>query len=150
MLKMQYQERMTVDEISNRMSLRLPQHEALKILADIMASDFSMSDTELEKHINAKYPIFKEFERDFPSLTFALATGVGKTRLMGAFMLYLYRNFGIKNFFIVAPNLTIYEKLKKDFGEPNHPKYVFNGIQQFAQQPPLIVTGENFKGTNPL
>jgi len=28
------------------------------------------------------------FERDFPSLCFALAIGVGKTRLMGAFIAY--------------------------------------------------------------
>lgn len=37
------------------------------------------------------------------SLTFALATGVGKTRLMGAFIAYLYTQHGIKNFFVVAP-----------------------------------------------
>ena len=31
-----------------------------------------------------------EFERDFPSFCFVLATGVGKTRLIGAFIAYLY------------------------------------------------------------
>ena len=35
-------------------------------------------------------PKVTDFERDFPSLCFALATGVGKTRLMGAFITYLY------------------------------------------------------------
>ena len=35
-----------------------------------------------------------DFERDFPSLCFALATGVGKTRLMGAFIAYLHRPRG--------------------------------------------------------
>jgi len=36
--------------------------------------------------IQQVFPEVADFERDFPSLCFALATGVGKTRLMGAFM----------------------------------------------------------------
>jgi type III restriction enzyme len=32
------------------------------------------------------YSSITDFERGFPSLCFALATGVGKTRLMGAFI----------------------------------------------------------------
>ena len=36
-----------------------------------------------------EFPSVTDFERDFPSLCFALATGVGKTRLMGAFIAYL-------------------------------------------------------------
>lgn len=31
--------------------------------------------------------------------------------LTGAFITYLYLNHGIKNFFVVAPNLTVYNKL---------------------------------------
>jgi hypothetical protein len=42
---------------------------------------------------------------------FALATGVGKTRLMGAFITYLFKAEGIRHFFVLAPNLTIYNKL---------------------------------------
>ena len=40
--------------------------------------------------IRAEFPGVTDFEREFPSLCFALATGVGKTRLMGAFVSYLY------------------------------------------------------------
>ena len=72
-----------------------------------------------------------DFEREFPSLCFALATGVGKTRLMGAFISYLHLAHGINNFFVMAPNLTIYNKLIADF-TPNTPKYVFKGIAEFA------------------
>ena len=61
-----------------------------------------------------------DFEREFPSLCFALATGVGKTRLMGAFISYLHLAYGIDNFFVLAPNLTIYNKLITDF-TPNTP-----------------------------
>jgi type III restriction enzyme len=44
------------------------------------------------------------------------------------------------------PNLTIYNKLITDFTR-NTPKYVFKGIAEFAQQPPLIITGDNYDQT---
>jgi len=65
--------------------------------------------------INGEFPQVTDFEREFPSLCFALATGVGKTRLMGAFISYLHLAHGFKNFFVLAPNLTIYNKLITDF-----------------------------------
>ncbi len=67
------------------------------------------------------YPSVTDFERGFPSLCFSLATGVGKTRLMGAFIAYLHLDRGLSDFFILAPNLTIYNKLIADF-TPNTPK----------------------------
>jgi type III restriction enzyme len=85
-----------------------------------------------------------DFEREFPSLCFALATGVGKTRLMGAFISYLHQAHGINNFFVLAPNLTIYSKLIADF-TPNTPKYVFTGIAEFATSAPTIITGDNYE-----
>ena len=45
-----------------------------------------------------------DFEREFPSLCFALATGVGETRLMGAFISYLHLTHGINNFFVLRLN----------------------------------------------
>ncbi|HMZ01765.1 MAG TPA: DEAD/DEAH box helicase family protein, partial [Burkholderiaceae bacterium] len=48
--------------------------------------------------------------------------------------------------FVLAPNLTIYNKLIADFTR-NTPKYVFKGIAEFAQQPPLIITGDNYDQT---
>ena len=105
----------TVDYISGCMSLRKPQKRSLKILDDILDEVELKKDLDLNAALRAVhdiYPTCSNFERDFMSLTFALATGVGKTRLMGAFITYLYTQKGIKNFFVVAPNLTIYEKLK--------------------------------------
>jgi hypothetical protein len=52
----------------------------------------------------AEFPTLEDFEREFPSLCFALATGVGKTRLMGAFISYLHLVRGFKHFFIFAAN----------------------------------------------
>lgn len=57
-----------------------------------------------------------------------IATGVGKTRLMGAMIAYLHAEKGIKNFMVLAPNLTIYNKLKTDF-TPNTEKYVFPWVE---------------------
>ena len=84
------------------------------------------------------------FERDFMSLTFALATGVGKTRLMGAFIAYLYTQHNIKNFFVVAPNTTIYNKLCRDLNDNNSPKYVFRGLSCFVNAP-QVITGEDYR-----
>jgi type III restriction enzyme len=61
--------------------------------------------------IQSEFASVTNFEREFPSICFALATGVGNTRLMGAFISYLYLAHGIGNFFVLAPNLTIYNKL---------------------------------------
>ena len=138
----------TVDYISGCMSLRKPQKRSLKILADILDEIELAKDIDLDKalrDVHDMYPTCSNFERDFMSLTFALATGVGKTRLMGAFITYLYTQKGIKNFFVVAPNLTIYEKLKQDLGNPSSEKYVFRGIGCFKSMLPNLITGENYR-----
>lgn len=98
--------------------------------------------------VRAKFLTATSFEREFPSICFALATGVGKTRLMAAIMAYLHRVKKVNNFFVVAPNRTIYEKLKKDFSIAYPEKYVFSGLDDFAAQPHLI-DGDNFNEFNP-
>lgn len=108
--------------------------------ASSIASDFYADDL---KNAQEYFKTLSSFERDFPSVCFALATGIGKTRLMGACIAYLRYEKGIKNFFVMAPNLTIYRKLKSDLGNPSNPKYVFKGLDLFVN-PPRIVDGENY------
>lgn len=75
----------TTDYISGVMSLRKPQEKSLKILEKIVNSVMLRKGMNLKAAlgaVHAMYPICSDFERDFMSLTFALATGVGKTRLM--------------------------------------------------------------------
>lgn len=137
----------TTDYISGVMSLRKPQEKSLKILEEIMSSINVQKNMNLKVAlggVHALYPICTDFERDFMSLTFALATGVGKTRLMGAFIAYLYTQHNIKNFFVVAPNTTIYEKLKKDLSDSSNSKYVFKGLGCF-NTPPQIITDDDYK-----
>ena len=134
--------------IRNRLSLRRPQEVSLNILADLTDKLTLQKNAdltgELEK-VNSAYPICTDFERNFPSLCFALATGVGKTRLMGAFITYLYLVKGMKHFFVLAPNLTIYNKLMADFKDSTNPKYVFRGIGEFATVRPRVITGEDYQ-----
>jgi len=136
-----------VNAISNRLSLRPPQRDSLEILArvcDIISLEKDGNTAQALEVIKSEFASIEDFERDFPSLCFALATGVGKTRLMGAFISYLFMSEGIRHFFVLSPNLTIYNKLIADF-TPNTPKYVFQGISEFAVKPPLLITGDNYE-----
>jgi type III restriction enzyme len=137
--------------VTGRLSLRPPQAESLTKLVRALDAAPELLNHERDvsailSTLKAEFPTLSDFEREFPSLCFALATGVGKTRLMGAFIAYLHLAHGINNFFVLAPNLTIYNKLITDFTR-NTPKYVFKGIAEFAQQPPLIITGDNYDQT---
>ena len=137
----------TVRTISQRLSLRKPQTDSLEILADIVTKMELTKGGDTAAVLDAIhdfYPGVEAFEHDFPSICFAIATGIGKTRLMGAFISYLYLVGKSRHFFVLAPNKTIYEKLISDFS-PDSPKYVFKGIAEFAANPPLIVTGDNYQ-----
>jgi len=140
-----------VNAIAGRLSLRAPQRRSLEILDRIteIAPPGKGADVAAAlEAIRSEFPTVTDFEREFPSLCFALATGVGKTRLMGAFVSYLHLAHGINNFFVLAPNLTIYNKLIGDF-TPNTPKYVFKGIDAFATNAPAIITGDNYDQRDP-
>ncbi|MDE5800995.1 MAG: DEAD/DEAH box helicase family protein [Paramuribaculum sp.] len=145
-----------VNYIRQRLSLRKPLADALELTSRI-TDKLSLQKPPTDEHALKEYinneleevksivPSVKGFDRDFPSLAFSIATGIGKTRLMGAIIAYLYLKKGIKHFFILAPNLTLYEKLRKDFGDVSYSKYVFKGISEFVGNPPRIVTGENYQ-----
>lgn len=135
-------------QIVQRLSLRAPQERSLEILADVVDRIGFGKETdpvEALETIKEAYPSVEDFERQFPSLCFALATGVGKTRLMGAFVSYLFLTGRSKNFFVLAPNTTIHDKLIADFSNRTSPKYVFRGIAEFARNPPIIVTGDSWQ-----
>jgi type III restriction enzyme len=136
-----------VNAIAGRLSLRPPQRRSLEILdriTEIIPPHKGADIAAALEILRREFPTVTDFEREFPSFCFALATGVGKTRLMGAFISYLHLAHGINNFFVMAPNLTIYNKLIADF-TPNTPKYVFKGIAEFATDAPEIITGDNYE-----
>lgn len=139
--------------LTQRMSLRKPQKESLEILERIVKTIDLKSKDSKEKKLDrllteGLLPKLKDFDRDFPSFSFTIATGVGKTRLMGAFVSYLFMEHGIRDFLVLAPNLTIYNKLIDDFKNPVSPKYVFRGIGEFVHHQPRIITGDDYASVN--
>ena len=139
--------------LAQRMSLRKPQKDALESLEKITKTIDLRSEDSVEKKLDAiltdgTFSKLKDFDRGFPSFSFAIATGVGKTRLMGAFISYLLMEHKIKNFLILAPNLTIYNKLIDDFRNTSSEKYVFKGIGDFVHHQPTIITGDDYQTVN--
>lgn len=148
------------NNIKQRLSLREPLCKALDVvvrLTDKLSLTKQSKDAESTEYLEQELKIVKElcpscrdFERDFPSFAFSIATGIGKTRLMAACIAYLYLKKGIRHFFILAPNLTLYEKLMRDFGEPSYEKYVFKGITEFVHNQPVVITGDNYEQARTL
>ena len=149
-----------VNNIKQRLSLREPLAEALEVVAkltDKLALKKPAVEAEYETYLKEQLkvaqevcPFCKNFERDFPSFAFSIATGIGKTRLMAACIAYLYLKKGIRHFFVLAPNLTLYEKLIKDFGDTSYEKYVFKGLSEFVHNTPRVITGENYNSAHSL
>lgn len=86
-----------VSTVANRLSLRPPQRHSLEILdrvTEVVSLTKGADRDAALGTLKAEFPGLADFERDFPSLCFALATGVGKTRLMGAFIGYLHLAHG--------------------------------------------------------
>lgn len=76
-------------EVGEQPPLRASQQEPLEVLAIAIAATPDMTHPRrdvaaLLETLTSKFPKLSDFGRIFPSLCFALATGAGKTRLMGA------------------------------------------------------------------
>lgn len=138
----------TVDRINWAMSLREPQRDALCCFAHISEQleyrVATKAEVEQTASVQCQNPhtiqVAKEF--DFPSFCFSMATGIGKTRLMGAAIYYLYKTKGYKHFMILAPGNTIYDKLRAE-SAPSHPKYLFRGLEAEMGRP-KVYDGENY------
>lgn len=137
-----------VCRISYAMSLRGPQKEALSYLdaisthCDYQRDSTAAVEAAATEHCEKQRPIKVDAKFDFPSFCFAMATGIGKTRLMGASIYYLYKTKGYRHFFILAPGSTIYDKLRKE-SNPTHPKYIFKGLEA-EMGSPKVYDGENY------
>ena len=138
----------SVDKIKWAMSLREPQYEALKYFDAISSKmDYrTVTKQEAEKiaseNCQDPHKILVDKEFDFPSFCFDMTTGIGKSRLMGACIYYLYKTKGYKHFFILAPGNTIYDKMRRE-AIPGHPKYMFKGLETEMGRP-KVYDGENY------
>lgn len=132
-----------INRINQELSLWKPQRLALSKFHSTLQTFKLTDDAET---IKASIPGRIGFDTNFPSFTFDMATGSGKTRLMGACIEYLYLNNISKNFFVLAPGDTIYRKLIEDFTIGN-PRFVLSGWSDIPHF--TVVTGENYESYHP-
>ena len=136
---MSYQD---VKRIHAEMGLRAPLADALKGL-DKTLRDLDEYETALGNLGGVASLTGKTFQTDFPSFCFHIATGVGKTRLLGACIAYLHRTRGWTDFFVLVPGSTIYNKFKGSDFVPGGPKFLFAGLEEFPDF--NLITAENYR-----
>ena len=101
------------EQVKGAMSLRTPQLEALEKFhqtidkAELPLKEMTAEDiVTLFKNDNPNW----DFEHDATEFTIHMATGVGKTRLIGALIAYLYLSKESYNFMIISSRTEIIRK----------------------------------------
>lgn len=101
------------ERVKGAMSLRTPQLEALEKFHQVMdKAELSLKDMTAEEVAS----LFKEanptwaFEHSSTEFTIHMATGVGKTRLIGAIIAYLFLSKESRDFMIVSTRTEIIRK----------------------------------------
>lgn len=133
----------TVNKIIQELSLWKPQKLALTKLNSILSTLDLSQDRDM---IKASIPGTIDFDTKFPSFSFDMATGTGKTKLMGACIAYLFQKGISKNFFILTPGETIYKKTIFDFTK-GHKRFELKGWSDIPEFD--VITGENYEKYNP-
>ncbi|KUK67487.1 MAG: Type III site-specific deoxyribonuclease [candidate division WS6 bacterium 36_33] len=80
-------------------------------------------------------------------LLYHMATGSGKTLIMAANILYLYKQ-GYRNFIFFVNSTNIIEKTKENFLNPQSIKYLFNDNITFGAKKVNVKEVENFASIN--
>lgn len=127
--------------------LRKPQRDSFDKVHELFSSlddDFSRMPLKrlYEQMEDAGYRI----DAPPPHLVFNLATGVGKTRLMGAVIAYLHLSGQSNNFLILAPRAAILEKLERESSQRD-PKYLL--IDPDLVSEPNVCIRENLDSFRP-
>ena len=133
-------------QIKARLSLRPPQADSLDILDDILdriAFDKLPTRRRHLQPFEAAWPSGHGFRTRFPVAVFRPRDRRRQNAADGRVYQLSVSQQPSRNFFVLAPNTTIYDKLIADF-TPNTEKYVFKGIAEFAQMPPILVTGDTW------
>ncbi|MCX6731683.1 MAG: DEAD/DEAH box helicase family protein, partial [Candidatus Parcubacteria bacterium] len=111
-----------LEKIKQEMNLREPQSDSLDKFVDLLQSiDLVSLEQERIKRLLERGTL--GFPDPYARFTFALATGVGKTKLMGAMMAWLYLSRKSRHFVMLAPSSTIYKKMQNE-AISTHKKYI--------------------------
>lgn len=81
-----------------------------------------------------------------PHLLFHMATGSGKTVIMAALILYLYRK-GVRNFLFFVNSGNVLAKTRENFLNPLSPKYLFAPTLEVDGQSVRLRAVENFQSS---
>jgi type III restriction enzyme len=123
-------------------------------------------DNEITQNLNPKFEL-REYQKealgrfivhlsdDCPiqrqqlpyQLLFHMATGSGKTLIMAANILYLYK-LGYRNFIFFVNSVNIIEKTKDNFLNPLSEKYLFAPKIKFGEKEVFIKEVQNFEAVN--
>jgi len=124
----------------------------------------SRLDDEVVQNLNPKFEL-REYQkealgrfdfyfnvyqkRQFPAqLLFHMATGSGKTLIMAANILQLYKQ-GYRNFIFFVNSTNIIEKTKDNFLNPLSEKYLFAAKIKFGEKEVFFKEVQNFESANP-
>lgn len=105
-------------------------------LLEAISSEFDLRAPNKEALRNLIFTLNGSYDPDTMQVL-NLATGVGKTYLMAAFIEYL-RQQGVGNVVIVTPGKTVQAKTVQNF-TPGSPRYITG-----SQVPPDVVTPQNY------
>lgn len=112
---------------------------------DIQKNLLRQKDYEYIKPLLEKVDV--EEKRLAPFIGFEMATGSGKTMLMGASVYYLNKLHNIRNFLIITPSSTeIYKKTIRNFQKGTN-ETVWHDDVPFKFN---LITGDNYKDTKDL
>lgn len=137
-------------------------YETFNSLKEALGDDHFVSrlDDEIVRNLNPKFELreyqkeaigrfdfyFTEYQkRTYPAqLLFHMATGSGKTLVMAANILYLYK-LGYRNFVFFTRLGNIIEKTKDNFLNPLSEKYQFATKIKFGDKEVFVKTVDNFE-----
>jgi superfamily II DNA or RNA helicase len=137
------------EAVLRTMSLRRPQRKSLEVVHELIRAlprDLpELSKSQLVDGLRHERPHWN-FSDGFPRMTFELATGVGKTRLIAAIAVYLFKTGQSRNFLILAPRRAILHKFVET-SAPGAPKYLF--VDSALVPDPDVVHAGNFESFAP-
>jgi type III restriction enzyme len=140
-------------------------YETFNANKESFGEDFFTSrlDSEVVQNLNPKFEL-REYQKEaigrfdfyfggyqqrkFPAqLLFHMATGSGKTLIMAANILQLYKQ-GYRNFIFFVNSTNIIEKTKDNFLNPLSEKYLFAPKIKFGDKEVFIKEVQNFEAVN--
>lgn len=141
-------------------------YETFNSIKESFRQDYFTSrvSDEIVQNINPKFELreyqkealgrfdfyFTEYQkRAYPAqLLFHMATGSGKTLIMAANILHLYKQ-GYRNFIFFVNSINIIEKTRDNFLNPLSEKYLFDPKIKFGEKEVFVKEVQNFESSSP-